>query len=456
MTLEEAFSKFNQYQQEAEQGLAAYGDDPIVRNAAVTAHYHAIAESDPLFVWFSAATLGSYQVGKVLQATQYPLAKDCEASQIIYSAFPYGNQLIHNNMSALYTLYKQNGLEAIEYLHANGDITDQGLSGFKIMHQLESQIKARTAEIVLNIDNWGAKTTDMQVINYLLQDVAFRSDLHKACIDFVYHEQSMVEDMYTMPTGVSLTLEEMLKDEGLFHQLQELMAEWQHLNGATLLDNKFFSATGYDFSEHSDRMEYFGTIFDQYFDDLEHNRLADYHDLRETLVDENSHHWTVPEKGTPLITKETFSTMEIHLIRDAATQKWVDPLPKASYGGDSIYNKSGSWCFKGKHVDNKECQHIFDGVALKERDNMFLRCRHYNDKPTHTQWNTYTYSDIQNGKLNKSPLFMKTLATSEYEIDFEVGDFNSLHVELFSGMAPMPSNDYAILGLEGVPLEWVV
>ena len=63
---ETSLAHYLQYVQEAEQTLAVYGGSGAERNQGVTMHYHTIAEQDPLFMWCSAATIGSVQVGLVL------------------------------------------------------------------------------------------------------------------------------------------------------------------------------------------------------------------------------------------------------------------------------------------------------------------------------------------------------------------------------------------------------
>ena len=101
ITEEKAIEVYNKHHLEAENYLAQYGDDGISRNIGVTQSYNHMSEQAPLFMWFHAATTGSFQVGEALQLTQNSLVQSCHSTQTMFEGLSWGNQAIHNNMFAL-------------------------------------------------------------------------------------------------------------------------------------------------------------------------------------------------------------------------------------------------------------------------------------------------------------------------------------------------------------------
>src|SRR5690348_10063043 len=102
--------------QESQDYLINYGDSGKDRNNGVSLSYQHIAQNDPLFIWFSAGTIGSVQVGKIINLADNPILSHCESTNTLSNGFTYGNQEIHNNIVPLYNTYKDHGIDGLNQL----------------------------------------------------------------------------------------------------------------------------------------------------------------------------------------------------------------------------------------------------------------------------------------------------------------------------------------------------
>lgn len=210
-------------------------------------------------MWFSAATLGSNQIGKTINLASVPVLNNCEKTQTVSLGFSFGNQTIHNNIVALYYTYKDLGIEGLAQLRKDDPeqsyITPSALNAFELYSVLENQAinYANSQEL---------SPIDLNVIKHVLNQDGNLETLKDASMYLVEHEQKIVAPMYDKVFFDSdKTVGEVLSDVSY---IEMLVANGFKLSGATVLD-KYISVDGYDFSSFEDRMAYFGKVFDEYF-----------------------------------------------------------------------------------------------------------------------------------------------------------------------------------------------
>ena len=246
--------------QEAINYLSKYGDNDLSRNKGVTYSYHSIATANPFFIWFAAATLGSYQVGKTIGLIEQPILNNCQSTQVISNGFAWVNQEIHNNIVALHNTYKDIGISGLRQLKIldleQQYISNAALNAFEKFSVLENQISiyAQQHNLPLSHD---------QVIRYVFGNTSIKEGLKDVSLKLVEHEQSIVAPMYNRGLFTdSLTVGETLSD---ISYIEKLVANGIKIAGANILDT-YISTDNHDFNIYNDRISYFNKVFDVYFD----------------------------------------------------------------------------------------------------------------------------------------------------------------------------------------------
>ncbi len=244
---------------EAQEYLSQYGTTGQDRNIGVSLSYEQIYKNDPLFVWFSAATLGSIQVGKAISLVNYIPLNHFDSINTISLGFSYGNQEIHNNIVALYNTYQDYGVEGLRKLQELDEtekyISEEAVKAFEIY----SEIKAQANQYA---KSFNFSSNHIEVVKYILNQHENIILLKKASTLLVQHEQTIVQPMYELLFYENgLTVGETLNDVSFVQKLIANKIEWA---GAKILDN-YISTDGYDFSSYEQRMSYFSKVFDEYF-----------------------------------------------------------------------------------------------------------------------------------------------------------------------------------------------
>jgi len=268
---EEAEATYYKHYNEAENYLAQYGDDGISRNIGVTQSYNSIAEQDPYFMWFHAATTGSYQVGEALRTTQNPLVQNCNSTQTLADGLSWGNQAIHNNMLALYFTYKEIGLEGLAALAQDSKdsgqliLSPQGFAAFTMFDELNNQAIQIAQDLSEQSDGAFVSHTDPIVITEVFANPEGLDMAKQASLLATAHEQLFVSPMYDMTFFLNgPTVGEVMDDNGVINSLANMYAEANHITGAQIYDD-WVSMTPYTFSDYDERMEYFESVFDVFF-----------------------------------------------------------------------------------------------------------------------------------------------------------------------------------------------
>lgn len=265
--------------EEAENYLSQYGNTGKDKNNGVSLSYEHIAKADPLFLWFSAATIGSIQVGKVIDLGNNPILSHCESTNTLSLGFSYGNQEIHNNIVALYNTHKDYGIDGLKSLRQwdkqEFHISDNALKAFQNYSELQLQAKNYASESNLPIN-------DSAVIKHVLAKKENIELLKDATKLLVQHEQVIVQPMYNKSYfDNAKTVGETLNDTSY---LEKLYANIRELAGAKILD-KYISTEGYDFTSYEQRMAYFDEVFDEYFNILaQEDGLERLTAQRETMI----------------------------------------------------------------------------------------------------------------------------------------------------------------------------
>lgn len=257
-----ALSIFLKNQDEARDYLAHYGNDGASLNKGVTLSYANIAKNDPLFIWFSAAVLGSDQVGKSIAFGNYPLLNHAQDVQTLALGFAWGNQAIHSNIVALYHTYKDLGLNGLKELFNHdsfvGYISQAALDAFTIFSELEIYL----AEYAYN---QGLPSNDLSVVSSFINQDNNLEILKKANLLLVEHEQAIVSPMYEKSFFENgRTVADVLNDVNF---MESLIANGCEIAGAKILD-KYIPLDSHDFNIYDNRMTYFKKVFDEYFDIL--------------------------------------------------------------------------------------------------------------------------------------------------------------------------------------------
>lgn len=244
---------------ESENYLSQYGQSGKDKNNGVTLSYERIAKIDPLFFWFSAATLGSNQVGKIIGLTENKLLMNCEKTNTVSLGFAYGNQEIHNNVIALYNTYQDHGIEGLYKLKEADKlgvyISDNALRSFETYSDLQTQAKKYSGEVHL-------QPNDPMVIHHILSQSDNLNKLKEATILIVQHEQAIVQPMYYKTyydDGKSVG--EILNDSSF---LEKLLINKAELAGAKILDT-YISTDNVNMTSYDERMSYFNKVFDEFF-----------------------------------------------------------------------------------------------------------------------------------------------------------------------------------------------
>jgi len=272
ITEEKAIEVYNKHHLEAENYLAQYGDDGISRNIGVTQSYNHMSEQAPLFMWFHAATTGSFQVGEALQLTQNPLVQSCHSTQTMFEGLSWGNQAIHNNMFALFHTYQELGLEGLTFLTSKVEpgvqplLSDKGFQGFSIYDGLVNASEQIAKDFSAESGGAFISPNDPAVLAQLYSDPENFEASKVSSILVTTHEQEFVSPMYNMtffPNGP--TVGEVMDDKGFINSLANKYAEINHVSGAQIYDT-WISMLPYTFSSHEERMKYFESVFDVFYD----------------------------------------------------------------------------------------------------------------------------------------------------------------------------------------------
>ncbi|MBN9289505.1 MAG: hypothetical protein BGO43_13100 [Gammaproteobacteria bacterium 39-13] len=265
--------------QEAENYLTQYGSSNKDTNNGVSLSYENIAKKAPLFTWFSAATMGSVQVGKVIKLVDNPVLSHCESTNTLSLGFSYGNQKIHNNIVALYNIYQDHGLDGLRILQ-KWDRNEVYISGnvilaFEKYSEVESKAKNYAAQVNL-------PSNDISVVKYIISQPENIELLKDASKFLVQHEQVIVDPMYEkIYFDNGKTVGEVLNDS---NYLEKLAANHLELSGAKILD-EYIPTDGYDFTSYDQRVGYFDKVLDEYFNILaQDGGLERLIDQRETMI----------------------------------------------------------------------------------------------------------------------------------------------------------------------------
>jgi len=252
-----ALDKFLFNQQEATQYLIRYGHDPLLINKEITHSYDHIAKSDPLFIWFSAAVLGSHQIGKTLALRNNVVLEHCQDTLALTEGFSAGNRDIHNNVVALYYTYKDLGLKGLKNAVAlderNRYLSDEALKAFSIF----DRIKTKSVEYAKSVN---LSPNDSNVIHHILNSPENIKALKEASILLVQHEQKVVQPMYNEEYA-GRKISAILNNTSY---IEKLFANHLEIAGAKILDT-YLPVPATDFSVLENRMDYFTQVFDEYF-----------------------------------------------------------------------------------------------------------------------------------------------------------------------------------------------
>lgn len=338
--------------QESKDYLKNYGDSGKDRNNGVSLSYQHIAQNDPLFIWFSAGTIGSIQVGKVISFADNPVLSHCGSTNTLTKGFTYGNQEIHNNIVPLYNIYQDYGIDGLNQLKEwdNGKqyITSDVIDAFKIYNQLDLQAKAYADEMHLS-------KNAPEVIKHVLSQNENLTLLQQSTKYLIKHEQKIVQPMYEKVYFENgKTVGEVLND---VNYLEKLAANYMEWSGAKILD-KYISTDNYDLSDYDQRMEFFGTVIDEYFIVLAQEGGFDLLiDQRDTLIAAleveyiayGKHFSDEKELGLSLedILLEKELSAESHAYTwDDVAQKWVTVL-----ASEEPRQAEGVWTPSDKHPE---------------------------------------------------------------------------------------------------------
>ncbi|MBS0288149.1 MAG: hypothetical protein JSR17_12695 [Proteobacteria bacterium] len=248
--------------EEAKNYLNQYGNSGHDKNSGVSLSYDHIAKNDPLFIWFSAATIGSIQVGKTIDLVNNPVLNHCESTNNLSLGFAYGNQKIHNNVVSLYYIYKDYGIKGLYKLKESDPdsiyISFEAIKSFE--HYTDIQNQAKQYAVINNLN-----PNDMATIKHILSQQENVELLKISSMLLMQHEQNIVQPMYEMSFYLDeKTLGQTLNDTNF---IEKLIANKIELSGAKILD-KYISTDSYDFSNYEQRVAYFDKVFDEYFDVL--------------------------------------------------------------------------------------------------------------------------------------------------------------------------------------------
>lgn len=187
---------YQQHKINTESFLSNLGDDPVVRNAAITNVYSALSKQAPAFLWLSLGTLVSGTVGKNIALTgkiDGGSAGQLEAANVIYNAFSRGNQDIFKNIIPLYLTYQDvdiTGIQVIENSKLKGEFaSNEVYSAFHNYHSLQEtqQQIADTMELEVN---------DPKVVKALFSDDGNIELAKSIGIDVTSHEQQKAQPLY--------------------------------------------------------------------------------------------------------------------------------------------------------------------------------------------------------------------------------------------------------------------
>ena len=258
---------YDKHYQAEQTKIKQHGEDIISLNKSVTADYYALAQKEPLFFWFGAATLGSNQIGRNLNIALSAPLHSCEKTKLLANAFSYGNQKIHNNIVAVYNVYKKYGISGLEELNSvrKDILSDDGLEGFKLTHELKAIAREKAIELAKQTGDFSYSGEDPRTIHALLINTEYLNKAKQAAISLVRHEQEIVQPMYQIVFEDSvLTLETLLNSEGIVNDIGNLVWDGFKLSGAIILDG-YISTEGLNFADYQNRIDYFSQVFDSYF-----------------------------------------------------------------------------------------------------------------------------------------------------------------------------------------------
>lgn len=124
------------------------------------------------------------------------------------------------------------------------------------------KISALEAEAAKYAKKFEPSANDPKVITHILSDHDNLMMLKDASMQFVQHEQHIVQPMYEKIYFLDgKKVGEVIHDASF---VEKLIANKIEIAGAKILD-KYISTDGYDFNNYDDRMAYFSEVFNKYF-----------------------------------------------------------------------------------------------------------------------------------------------------------------------------------------------
>lgn len=228
------------------------GNSDVRRNLCINNAYYQAGILNPYFFWPMAAVLGSAKVGQNIALTQQmdmlTFGLHSEIHELSMQ-LPIGNQAIFKDVMPLWMLYKKEGYAGIESIKDTlvreyDKSYNAILSAFRNQEILEGKVKALASSMNLSINS-------PEVMNKFFSSPENREMALKISMSLVYHEQTIVQKIYTNPVNSALT-----------NPVNMAMGSFLHLDGVTVNGKRFsFSEWVKDPSNFEQRMAYFRAIF---------------------------------------------------------------------------------------------------------------------------------------------------------------------------------------------------
>jgi hypothetical protein len=228
------------------------GTSDVRKNVCINHAYYQAGIVNPYLLWPMAAVLGSAKVGQNIALTQQmdvlTFGMNAEIHELGIQ-LPVGNQAIFKDVMPLWMLYKKEGYAGIEriketlkenYKKSYGAI----LSAFRNQEILDGKVK----DLAFSM---GLPANSPEVMNKFFADPSNRKMALDISMDLVYHEQKIVQKIYTNPVNTALT-----------NPANIAMGSFLHLDGVTVNGKRFsFAEWVKDPSNFEQRMAYFRAIF---------------------------------------------------------------------------------------------------------------------------------------------------------------------------------------------------
>jgi ankyrin repeat protein len=206
--------------------LACGKNDAVVANACINTVYNVIGKENPFLLFPTATSGASSKVGEAIDvatktnALAFGWSQDAKVSG---AQLTFGNQLIFKDLFPLIKTYQEEGFAGIqkleshlkkEYQYSHNEL----INAFRQQEILD--LKASNFAKKMKLDR-----NDIRVVSQFFSDPVNREMALGILMDFVYHEQTVVQIMYTKEFTKALT-DPLNKVAGSFFRI-----DGQYING---------------------------------------------------------------------------------------------------------------------------------------------------------------------------------------------------------------------------------